>query len=136
ALEQAHAAKFIVRACQARRLEGNSVQGLREFVAATPRVTSRVLAVSQREGSASERRPRRQARSEREAVVTIHVATVTPRIPWRCDGPLPSVSVNVVLAREADPPGGEAPIEWLLVTDLPVATPADAERILDLYTQR
>jgi hypothetical protein len=134
--QQEHAAKFIVRACQSRRLEDDPASLLREFVASTPIVGTRAIAVSKRDAPAAEPRRRRQARSERNAILNIHVATVTPRSPQRCDGPLPNVPVNVVLAREANPPAGEAPIEWLLVTDLPAATLADAERILDLYTQR
>ena len=133
---QRHAAKFMVRACQNRRLAGVEQQYLREFVASTPVVGTRRVSVSRRRAKASETRTRRQSRGDREAVLTIPVATVTPRTPWRCDGKLPEVPVTVVLAREANPPAGEEPIEWLLLTDLPATTKAEAERVLDLYELR
>ena len=49
---------------------------------------------------------------------------------------MPSVPVTVVLAREVNPPAGEEPIEWLLLTDLPATTLAEAERVLDGYAHR
>ena len=64
------------------------------------------------------------------------VATVTPRAPWRPNGKLPSVPVTVVRASEVNPPPGAEPIEWLLLTDLPATTLAEAERVLDGYTHR
>jgi len=131
-----HAAKFIVRACQNRRLIGEQPRLLWEFVASTPVLGTRVVKASRRTASPSETRKRRKARSEREAVLTIQAATVTPRAPWRPDGKLPSVPVTVVLAREANAPPGEEPIEWLLLTDVPAACRSEAERVLDLYTQR
>jgi hypothetical protein len=133
---QNHAAKFIVRACKVRRLAGEEQQFLHESVASTPLLGTRVLSVSKRYAPPSEVRKRRKARRERDAVLTIQAATVTPRAPWRVEGKLPSVPVTVVLASEANPPPGEEPIEWLLVTDLPTTTLAEAERVLDLYTRR
>lgn len=133
---QNHAAKFVVRACQDRRLVGPERQYLRDAVASTPVLGTRVVAVSGRSAPASETRRRRKSQSEREAVLRIQAATLEPRAPWRADGPLPSVSVTVVRACEVDPPAGEEPIEWILITDLPVATLPDAERVLDVYTQR
>lgn len=133
---QNHAAKFVVRAGQDRRLADGEPLFLRDFVAATPVLGTRTVSVSPRTAPSSETRKRRQARGDREAVLTIQAAAVTPRAPWRVDGPLPAVPVTAVLAREAHPPAGEEPIEWLLLTDLPATTRAEAERVLDLYTQR
>ena len=136
AVVQDHAAKFIVRACKDRRLAGEGRQFLHDFVAATPILGTRSVGVSQRIAPPSEIRKRRKARGERAAVLTIQAATVTPRAPWRSDGKLPATPVTVVLARETHPPAGEEPIEWLLLTDLPATTRAEAERALDLDTQR
>jgi hypothetical protein len=46
------------------------------------------------------------------------------------------VAANVVLVREEDPPAGEEPIVWLLVTNLPVATFAQATQVADYYCCR
>lgn len=48
----------------------------------------------------------------------------------------PSLSLTVLHARECGAPEGRPPIDWRLITDLPVATPAQAIEKLDCYTQR
>ena len=133
---QEHVAKFIVRACQDRRLIGDEQQYLWASVSQVPVLGTRVVSVSARAAPPSETRARRKARGAREAVLTIQAATVTPRAPWRPDGKLPSVPVTVVRACEMNPPSGEEPIEWLLLTNLPARTRAEAERVLDGYTHR
>ncbi len=61
---------------------------------------------------------------------------------WSCvrrrdpDRKLPPITVNVVLVREAKPPPGEAPVEWLLVTTLPIGTPEQAWTIVEYYCVR
>jgi hypothetical protein len=49
---------------------------------------------------------------------------------------LPPVSVNVVLVRETDPPAGADPVEWLLLTTLPIATLEDVRRVVERYRVR
>jgi len=133
---QRHAAKFIVRACQDRRLVGDEHKYLWASVSAAPVLGTRTVSVSERQAPPSETRKRRKARDARDAVLTIQAATVTPRAPWRPDGKLPPVPVTVVRASEVNPPPGEEPIEWLLLSDLPATTSAEAERVLDGYTHR
>jgi hypothetical protein len=133
---QKHVAKFIVRACQDRRLIGDEQQYLWAAVSQTPVLGTRVVSVSERKASPSETRKRRKARDAREAVLAIQAVTVTPRAPWRPDGKLPSVPVTVVRACEVNPPTGEEPIEWLLLSNLPARTCVEAERVLDGYTHR
>ncbi len=50
----------------------------------------------------------------------VRAARVTLRPPWRADRKLPAVTVNVVLVREVDPPENDVPVEWVLLTSLPV----------------
>jgi len=47
-----------------------------------------------------------------------------------------AVEVNVVLASEVYPPKGKQPIEWLLITSLPIKTPSNLEDILQYYLCR
>ena len=49
---------------------------------------------------------------------------------------MPAVTVNAILVREEHPPPGEEPIEWLLVTSLPIATFADVQTVIDYYCCR
>jgi len=62
---------------------------------------------------------------------------VTLRPPWRAGGArLAPVTVNVVLVRESDPPAGEPPVQWILITTLPIATPQDVRRVVEYYCVR
>ncbi len=55
--------------------------------------------------------------------VEVRATTVTLRPPHRHDRKLPTVTVNVVLVEETNPPDGVTPIQWLLVTTLPIDDP-------------
>ena len=48
----------------------------------------------------------------------------------------PSLSLTILHARECRAPEGRPPIDWKLITDLPVTTPAKAIEKLDWYAQR
>lgn len=77
-------------------------------------------------------RARRQPRQSRTAQMEVRATRVTLRPPWRPDRQLAETTVNVVLATEIDPPEGDVPIEWMLLTSLPVDTAA-AVRLVILY---
>lgn len=81
-------------------------------------------------------RARRQNRQTRQAQVEVRAATVTLRPPWRPDRELPPVTVNVVLVREPKPPPGAPPVEWLLITTLPIETPEQVRTIVAYYWVR
>jgi len=48
---------------------------------------------------------------------------------------LPEITVNVVLVREPSPPAGEEPVEWMLVTTLPIDSPERMRLFLDMARQ-
>jgi IS4 transposase len=47
--------------------------------------------------------------------------------------PLPEISVTVVFAREENPPSGQQPVEWMLLTTRTVTTLAQARVIIGWY---
>ena len=61
---------------------------------------------------------------------------MTLRGPSRPGGKLPDLEVNVVLVTELNPPPGVEPIEWILLTDLPIDTVEDVLRVVDYYMCR
>jgi hypothetical protein len=62
---------------------------------------------------------------------------VKPRIPYRPNGrKLPPVTFYAVLVREVQPPPGEDPIEWLLLTNLSASTFAGACCVVEYYVCR
>ena len=79
---------------------------------------------------------REQPRESRKTEVEVRATTVTLRAPRRTAGPLPDVTINVVLVREIDPPPQEIPVEWLLLTTLPIDTVEQVEAILEYYATR
>jgi hypothetical protein len=61
---------------------------------------------------------------------------VTFQGPRRPGGKLPSVTGSAVYAQEASPPQGEGPIEWLLLTSLPVTDFPRACTVVQWYRCR
>ncbi len=123
-------ADWIVRACQDRRLVDPQGKNVYSAVSEAKVLKRMTVGVSAREAKSGDGSRRRKARSAREATVTVRAMRVTLKGPWRPEGEkLPPVTVNVVLVREENPPEGEEPIQWLLLTSLPIDT---LEQVLDI----
>ena len=74
---------------------------------------------------------------KKPAKVTIRSTRCTLRGAQRPGGRLEDWDVNVVYVREEHPPRGvNEPLEWLLLTDLPVTTFKCCERVVDIYARR
>jgi len=132
-----HPVHWLIRACQDRALETDSGRHLRDQVLAAPVLYLVELQIRGRQAKTTvEERARRQNRVTRQAQVEVRAATVTLRAPWRPDRDLPPITVNVVLVREPNPPTGEAPVEWLLVTTLPIDTAEQVRTIVEYYCVR
>ncbi|MBI3779018.1 MAG: IS4 family transposase [Gammaproteobacteria bacterium] len=80
----------------------------------------------------------KEGRSARDAKMVVRSATVTLKPPPRpgTQPRLPQVTINVVWVREANPPAGEDPVEWMLLTSLPVETFEQACLVADYYACR
>jgi hypothetical protein len=129
--------QWLIRACQDRALDGPQAGHLREEVLATPALYQVELQIRGRKAkTAAEDRSRRQNRVTRKATVEVRAQTLTLRPPHRPDRKLPPVTVNVVLVREPNPPAGEPPVEWMLVTTLPIDTPEQVRTIVEYYCVR
>jgi hypothetical protein len=143
AVEGVRRASFIIRACQNRALVATgenpfpeSHDLLREQVASTPILAERTLEIRGRDPKSKDNRKRKQPRKPRTAVVVVRAARVKLRGPSRPGGKLEDVEVNVVLVTEPNPPPDAEPIEWILLTDLPIDTVEDVLRVIDYYTCR
>ena len=128
---------WLIRACQDRATLGDQGRRLRDQVLAKPALYEVELLVRGRTAkTAAEDRARRQSRETRQATVEVRAATVKLRPPYRPQRKLPPVTVNVVLVREPNPPAGETPVEWILVTTLPIYTPEKVRAIIEYYCVR
>jgi len=77
--------------------------------------------------------PQRSARTVRQ---TVRALRVNLKPPQRNGKKLPGVQVNAVYLREIDPPKGEAPVEWLLLTSLPIGCFQQARQVVQWYLCR
>ena len=66
----------------------------------------------------------------------MRATTVTLKPPRRPDRRLLPVTANVVLVHELNPPQGDQPVEWILVTTLPIGSAEDVRTIIQYYTVR
>jgi hypothetical protein len=146
-------ADWIVRACHDRVLPVGANSGqddgqetidgdtnqkkLRERVMATPVLFTQTIQIRERERKYNcEHRSRRQPRGARPAEVEVRAHRVTLKAPWRPRDPLPDVSVNVVIVHEQNPPEGEPPVEWILLTSLPIETLDQVRQVIQCYCVR
>lgn len=141
---------WLIRACHTDRVlqkastaaaEADGVaaaQYLRDRVLAAPVLFTKDIAVRGRGepkvGCAQG--ARHQPRQSRTAAVEVRAATVILQAPRRPDRVLPPLTVNVVLVREIDPPADDVPVEWLLLTTLPIETAEQVREIVQYYTVR
>jgi hypothetical protein len=79
---------------------------------------------------------RDQPRESRQAQVEVRATTLELCPPDRAHVELTPVTVNVVLVSEIDPPAGEVPVEWLLITTLPIDTVEHVRQIVQDYAVR
>jgi hypothetical protein len=129
--EEGPRAGWVIRACQDRRLTEKVLGAAWSYEKLFARVGS-APALAQ----VSFRLPRRGRRPAREVTQTLRACQVELKPPHRKGEKLPVVRVWAVLAREEDPPAGQEPVEWLLLTSEPVETPEAALQVLDWYLVR
>ena len=139
---------FIFRACRERALKmepDNSAPAaevpqaryLREAVMATPALyTVQMLIRGRIAKTGLDTKGRHQARDSRQANLEVRAASVRLRPPYRPDRKLPAVTVNVVIVREIGVPPGEVPVEWILLTTLPIDTLEQVKAVVDYYCTR
>lgn len=92
---------------------------------------------ARRKDNPAKKSPRAQAREDRTAQLVIRKCTLQLARPLHGRSTLPAfLQVNIVLCEELDPPRGEAPISWMLVTTLPIATPTEVRTVIAYYCRR
>jgi hypothetical protein len=118
---------YIIRVVRNRRLEDERL--LKEALADCEFVTQFEVEVA------------RQARQEkRTAEVSLRYTSLTlmpPKRPKQAEViPLTPLTVQVVEVLEQNPPPGVEPIHWILITNLPIESVADAQQIVRFYSYR
>lgn len=135
-------ARFVIRAAQLKRAvwgeEG--CESLRAVVDRLEPKAFREIELNPRryvEGSVGSNRrrkhPAREARVARMGVASTTIRVDKTRYSSRQGEPF---ELNVVRVWEVDPPKGEKPVEWILLTTEPVASKKQLFRIVDIYRKR
>lgn len=132
--EDAPRAEWIVRANHVDRALAEENKNLLQLLACQVPLGKMTVQVSQRGASLNDDRKRQQLREGRTAEVTVRSVRTLLNAPQRSK--LTPVYVNAILVREEHPPEGEEPIEWLLLTSLPIATFAEACTAAGYYACR
>ena len=131
------ARSYVIRAFQNRVLVGEREQHLRDAAKAAKRSFEREVPLSRRPhipGAPGKRHPARKGRLARLsfAATTVEI----PRTAKAKKASSKSIELNVVYVVERRPPRGEPPVEWFLLTDLPVATTDEIAFVVDCYRGR
>ena len=129
-------AEFIVRANHEDRTLQESELNLRQQLLCTKPSGQMTIEVSAREALPDSSK-RHKSRSAHSAQMTIRAKRTLLQPPWRPGGvKLPPVWVNVVLVLEENPPPGDEPIEWLLLSSLPITTSEEVRAVIAYYCVR
>lgn len=134
-------AALLVRASQNRTVNRKSryaekgVQKLWEYMLQQPETGSYTIQIPSRAKT-----KHCEARDARSATVVVRFAPFClnpPRNnPKHKTEPLPNIDMNAVYVLEPNPPPGEEPIEWMLLTDLPVTSFEEAYEKVQWYALR
>lgn len=83
------------------------------------------------------RRGNHPMRMARRATLLIGTTSIQMKGSWAVPvEEAPELKLNLVRVWEPEPPDGEHPIEWLLLTSLPVSSAAEIEFVIDTYRRR
>ena len=81
--------------------------------------------------------PRRRGQPARTATVQVRWASVNIEAPAvGCKKSWPPLPLQAIWVHEPDPPAGTEPIDWMLLTDLPIPTAAAAWEKVQWYCRR
>ena len=128
---------LLVRAGQNRNTSAE--QDWADQVRQTAKIADQTVHIRGRQAkiASDKRTARSRTRQGRVAELEIRKATIEVCRPAHGDRRLPaSVSVNVVLCEEVNPPLGEDPISWMLVTTLPISTEQEVQQVIAAYCVR
>ncbi len=126
ALEREANSELLIRAKHNRRI-AHELKSVKQAIAQTPSSGQIVISV-----------PRKDEQPTREATLTVRYASFTILAPSNRPktAKRQEITLNVISAKEENPPTGSRPINWLLLTTLEVKNFEQAIRCILWYTYR
>ena len=128
---------FVIRSNHDRKL-ATGKQSLRVSAKQQPVLLEREVHLSRRLGSSAPRwRASAPPREARTTTLGVKATTVTLRKPRVVREELSDeLTINVVHVEELNPPAGEKPVVWTLLTSEPIETPQQVSDVIDMYRYR
>lgn len=114
---------FLVRTC-VDRLAGDGQHTISEEMEAVDVKANHVITVLDKKGQPA------------TAVLELRYRRIRVLPPIGKQGRYPELRLTVIYAQEREVPSGRDPIDWKLITDLPVSTPLQAIEKLEWYASR
>lgn len=135
--------RFIIRMTQDRRVVADeSTSKASEAIADAPIMLTREVRLSRRSYNrkalaTDKTKKKHPARSQRLALLSVQAMAIElPRSDYVGKEFPTTISVNLVWVEEQDPPEGQEPVCWKLLTSEPIQTPDDVAAIVDGYRAR
>lgn len=127
---------LLIRAGQSRRTSEDV--HWKELARNAPLIATQVIDIRERDAKIGDgKSARSRSRKARQAIIEIHATKVEILRPKDTPSKLPEkLTLNVVLCEEVNPPDGEDPICWLLVTTLPIETEEQIRDVIKYYCIR
>jgi|WetSurMetagenome_2_1015567.scaffolds.fasta_scaffold141368_1 hypothetical protein len=134
---QLRGSRFVIRADDRACLFEGEKTKIREALSKQRIIAERDVPLPRRKGRTSAPRSVRAVREARLAKLAITGCTVTLLRANYLSDPIPRrVVLNAVRVFEIDPPQGQEPIEWFLLTTEPIETDEQLLRVVDIYRCR
>lgn len=130
--------RFIIRLAHDRLIQDEECSKLFEFMSKKEVQTTRKVELSHRKASIFKKTSSiYPTREYREAKLSVSASAVRfKRGSWAPKDFPESLQVNIVRVFEEDPPQGEKPVQWFLVTTEPIDTTENILRVIDYYRKR
>lgn len=137
--------RFVLRAksdrtvCTAPPTATSNAVNISEALSTKPSIAQRqvVLSVRKDKGRAPYTKKMHPARPGRQATLSIRAGSVYLRRPREQDKHLPKqLMLNLVHVVEVDPPQGQQPVSWLLLSSEPIDTQVQVLQLVDIYRSR
>ena len=132
---------FVVRASALRTVHDEDLtdESLNEVAARAAVTLTKNVRLSRRAkvGRSTRERKKFPPRASRDAVLSVRACPVTlPKRPHVKDAELDALNVHLVQVLEVHPPKDVEPVEWLLLTTLPIGDATCVEAVIDIYRAR
>lgn len=128
---------FLIRACYDRvciEKDSKEVMKLKDKFAISSYMYTDKIKVQKRTTKLDGKR--HEFREDRDAEVEVRSCEVCFKRPSYNKLSTQNVSMNVVFVKEINPPEGETPVEWTLLTTLPACTAEEAKNVVSYYKTR